>query len=350
MKKELVSVIIATFNSAARLPTVLTSVQTQTYPSVEVLVVDGGSTDETRKIARKFGYKVFNNPKKVPLWAKHIGFMHAKGKYTVFLDSDEVIQNPNSIEKKVSVFAQNPGVHAVTGSGYKNPEGMIFLNQYINEFGDPFSFFYYRLSKDDRFFIRSMNCRYHVVKDDHDYKLYDLSGTNEIPLLEFGAMGGVVDAAYLKQHIPDISVNPSRITHVINTLVTSGSLIGITKRDALIHYSAGTYGTYIRKIVSRVVNNIYTPADEGFVGRAALSRGLSRFKKYLFLPYALTLIGPVVDSIYLSVTRKHIGYLIHIPLSVFTAILILYYSLLKAWGFKVTLKSYGEAAPVGDKL
>ena len=54
----LVSVITPSLNSAHFLPETLESILTQDYPNIEVIVVDGGSTDETPKILASYGNRI----------------------------------------------------------------------------------------------------------------------------------------------------------------------------------------------------------------------------------------------------------------------------------------------------
>jgi glycosyltransferase involved in cell wall biosynthesis len=321
------SIVIATLNSEKPLPKVLDAVEKQTYQKsqIELLVIDGGSTDTTRSIAKKYRCRVLDNPKIVPAWAKYIGFKEAKGKYLMYLDSDEVIEDKESIKKKLEVFRKNKNVYAVTGSGYKSPSGYIFLNQYINEFGDPFSFFYYRLSKDYRFFISTMKQRYTTVTENNECAVFNFTDAKELPIFELVAMASIVDREFLMKNSPQIMNNPGLIPHFFNLLIAKGSYIGITKYDPLLHYSADTPKKYLGKITSRIVNNIYTPAKEGFNGRGEFDSGLRKYKRYLFVPYSLSIVFPAIDALWLSITRGNLGYLIHIPLCLYTSIQILYY-------------------------
>lgn len=345
-----ISIIIATFNSGKSLPIVLASLRRQSYPRnrTEILIVDGGSTDQTLSIAKRFGCMVLQNSRILPYWAKFIGFTKAKGHYVVFLDSDEVMENSRSLEQKVQVFQRNPTVRMVTGDGYKSPKGYIFINSYLNEFGDPFSFFFYRLSKDWRFFVKSMKKRYRVVKDDKHNIIFDFQGVVDLPIFEAAAMGSMVDRVYLTNNFPELLVQPGLLWHIFNLLVSAGSHIAITKNDVIVHYSADTCMKYLGKIKSRVIINIFTKAQEGFAGRVKFSKSLLGYKKYLFIPYSFSLFFPFFDSLYLSITRRDIRYFYHIPLCLYTASLILYYTCLKYIGMRPTMKSYGEEKVVAS--
>ncbi len=338
------TIVIATFNSEATIPLVISSVKNQTYPMkyIEILVVDGGSTDNTKKIAKAAGCRVVKNPNVLPAWAKFIGYRLAKGDYIMFLDSDEVIEDSQSIKRKLTVFQKNTQVHAVTGSGYKSPHGYMFLNQYINEFGDPFSYFIYHLSKDYRFFLAAMIQKYPFREKTKDYALFDFSQIHVLPIFELVAMGSIVDGRYLKKNFPQIMRTPGLVPHFFNLLVSKRSLIAVVKHDALIHYSADTWRRYLGKIRSRIMSNVFTPAAEGFAGREALAIGASKYKKYLFIPYSFSLVLPIADALYLAVTRRNIGYFIHLPLCLYTSFSILYYMCLRLCGVQPLLKSYGE--------
>jgi hypothetical protein len=109
---------------------------------------------------------------------------------------------------------------------------------------------------------------------------------------------------------------------------------------------------YMQKIIWRVKNNIFytdTIGASGFSGREQYQSTVSGFKKVLFIPYSLSLILPILDALHLSVTRKNIAYLIHAPLTVLTAIFILYFAFLKCIGVRPSLMSYDGTTAAYEK-
>jgi len=354
MNLPLVTVIIATFNSERLLPLVLRSIRKQTYPKdkIEILVVDGGSTDNTRLIAKKFAAKTIPNPNVEPLHAKYLGYMQAKGKYLMYLDHDEVIENSKSLRQKVDVFLGDPNIKAVIGNGYRNPIHSNIITRYINEFGDPFSFFVYRLSKHVDYFFSTMRRTYPSAMETSLYVLFDLSKMSRTPIIELVAGGSMVDGTFFKKTFPQIKVQYHLLPHLLYLLLPTKPYLAIMKHDALIHYSSGTMIGYIQKIIWRVKNNIFytdTIGASGYSGREQYQSGVSRFSKMLFVPYSLSLILPILDAIYLSVTRKNIEYLIHVPLTVMTVFFILYYTLLKYIGIRPSLTSYDGSTVAYEK-
>jgi glycosyltransferase involved in cell wall biosynthesis len=88
-----VSVIIPTYNRLPMLTEAIHSVLKQDFEDFELIVVDDGSTDGTIEEIRKFGGRVrlLQHPENRGVSAaRNKGFLHAKGKYIAFLDSDDL--------------------------------------------------------------------------------------------------------------------------------------------------------------------------------------------------------------------------------------------------------------------
>ncbi|MBO4602727.1 MAG: glycosyltransferase [Salinivirgaceae bacterium] len=103
----IISVIIPTYNRAAFLPKAIESVLAQTYTDWELIVVDDGSTDNTREVVSKYSdkritYIYQENSERSA--ARNNGIAHAKGNYICFLDSDNYML-PNRLEKIVECIA-----------------------------------------------------------------------------------------------------------------------------------------------------------------------------------------------------------------------------------------------------
>jgi len=91
MKEKTVSVIIPTYNRARYLPEAIESVLGQTYKDIEIIVVDDGSTDDTREKLRPYmdRIKYVHTDNGGPARARNVGMRMARGKYIAFLDSDD---------------------------------------------------------------------------------------------------------------------------------------------------------------------------------------------------------------------------------------------------------------------
>lgn len=342
-----VSIIIATRNSQKTLPKILNSIKMQSYPkeNVEVLIIDAKSNDLTKTIVKKFGYKIIDNPSLDFVSAKYLGYLKAKGKFAMYLDSDEVLENPDSIKIKVSVFISNEKIKAVTTSGYKNPSNFPSISHYLNEFGDPFSYFIYKSTMNYKFFLEQFKRKYQNYYDEKNFVVFDLSKIESLPLLEFVEMGGMIDLNYFKKTFPQIKDNPTFIAHFLYLLSTKKALIAITKNDPIIHYSVNSLKKYLNKISWRVKNNIYNKdklALSGFEGREQYQPVSYRLKRYLFIPYSFSIIFPLIDSIYLSVTRNDAIFFFHPILCIYTSLLIIYHYFMNVISTKPNLETYGS--------
>ena len=86
----LVSVVISCFNQAHYLPDAIESVLAQTYPHLEVVVVDDGSTDNTSEVASRFpGVRVVHQSNQGLSAARNTGIRQTNGDYLIFLDADD---------------------------------------------------------------------------------------------------------------------------------------------------------------------------------------------------------------------------------------------------------------------
>jgi glycosyltransferase involved in cell wall biosynthesis len=110
-----VSVIIAVKNSARYLAECLDSVMAQTFDDLEIVVVDGRSTDGTEAIARSYAKVRFSQQAgKGFADAWNCGLREARGELLAFLDSDDA-WTPTKLARQVAMLRADPGLEAVVG-------------------------------------------------------------------------------------------------------------------------------------------------------------------------------------------------------------------------------------------
>lgn len=100
--KPLVTISIPTYNSSKTLKRCLDAVGKQTYKSIEINVVDSVSGDNTVEVARKNGVKKVKVMPGALLEARYEGTKMAKGKYTLILDSDQILER-DAIKRAVEM-------------------------------------------------------------------------------------------------------------------------------------------------------------------------------------------------------------------------------------------------------
>ncbi|MDO8515108.1 MAG: glycosyltransferase family 2 protein [bacterium] len=102
----MISIIIPTLNSGSVLEKCLESIVLQNYPKnkIEIIIVDGGSTDGTLEIAKKYKAKIYNNPLKTGEAGKAVGVKKASGDLMAFIDSDNILPDKDWLNKMTAPF------------------------------------------------------------------------------------------------------------------------------------------------------------------------------------------------------------------------------------------------------
>lgn len=111
----LVSVIITCYNHGQYLHEAIDSVINQTWAPIEIIVVDDGSTDNTRSVAERYPTVCYVYQVNQGLSAaRNTGAAHSQGKYVVFLDADDWLYS-DGLEANVYQLEENPEVAFVSG-------------------------------------------------------------------------------------------------------------------------------------------------------------------------------------------------------------------------------------------
>ena len=95
-KQPLISVIVPVYNGATYLPRCIESIQQQTYPHWELLLIDDGSTDTSLKICREYATKnnrirVMSQKNQGVCAARNTGIEQARGEFLTFADQDDLL-------------------------------------------------------------------------------------------------------------------------------------------------------------------------------------------------------------------------------------------------------------------
>lgn len=116
-----VTVVIPTHNHAHFLSRTIKYVQSQVYDDYEVVVVDNGSTDNTKEVIDKFGWNklryFYQDNTGSAAGPRNTGIRLSKGEYIAFLDSDDVWYK-DKLEKVMDVFNNNPDIGLVCNDEY----------------------------------------------------------------------------------------------------------------------------------------------------------------------------------------------------------------------------------------
>ncbi len=113
-----ISIITVAYNSSATIETTLDSVQAQGYPELEYMVVDGGSTDATLDVVRKYPELVtqlISEPDRGIYDAMNKGVQRATGEVVGILNSDDFYRHSRVLQEVAEAFAADPELEVLMG-------------------------------------------------------------------------------------------------------------------------------------------------------------------------------------------------------------------------------------------
>jgi len=118
-KEFFISIITPAYNSGKFLEENILSVKNQSYPFIEHIVIDGGSTDNSSEILKKYektyNLKWISEKDNGCADAMDKGFKRATGDIYCWLDADDTYL-PGTIEKVMNIFQKNPDIDVVFGN------------------------------------------------------------------------------------------------------------------------------------------------------------------------------------------------------------------------------------------
>jgi len=342
MKSKL-TLVIPTYNSEnhlLRFHELYMRLMSQSQGSLSILIVDGGSVDNTLSFEREFGFTIVINYRGDPVNAKYLGFTHANTDLVAFLDHDEIFLDLESINKRIVCFEENSQLVGLFSSGYRvSLANSTTPNIYSSKYGDPFNFYVYgsrnddsRISELDKCFymkgIRtsSLNITYHLIEKFRPNRRF---------LLECSSMGVTIHKERLRNAIPDFKVNPIDLPNLFYLVMAKNSYyrFGILQHDFIDHFSSESWTIVKNKLRWRINNQTSETSNKfkysGIAGRFAFenqankngykifSKNLNMYKlRYVF--HCFTVVPLLFDTLRIIFYEKNWRFCMHAYLSLYT--------------------------------
>jgi len=116
MPKPIISIVMTAYNAQDTIKEAIISILNQTFSNFELIIIDDGSTDQSKKIIQQFKdrrVKLFSFKKnKGHSYATNYGFQIAQGKYIARMDADD-ISLPKRLDKQISFLEKNKKIGVV---------------------------------------------------------------------------------------------------------------------------------------------------------------------------------------------------------------------------------------------
>lgn len=131
--RPLISVIVPSFNQGRYIEETISSILGQSYPRIELIVIDGGSTDETGSIIAKYRDSIayyVSEPDRGQADAINKGFRAAKGDILAWLNSDDMYM-PGALEKVANAIGDVVAPKFVYGGCLTFGQGRAYAKAYM---------------------------------------------------------------------------------------------------------------------------------------------------------------------------------------------------------------------------
>ncbi len=331
IKKELfpsISICIATYNSGKTLDECLKLVRRQNYPQekIEIVLGDGGSTDDTLKIAKKYGAKIIKIPpeKQHAEYNRGVAFNKAKGEFALILDHDNFLPDKNWLKRMLKPLLEKKDVVASSTCWYHYDKKFDLMDRYFALFGtsEPLPFY---LHKADR--MPQTSQKWSLVgkaKDEGEYFLVEFERNPR----KFPSIG--TNGCFMRRKLVLDNAKADPENHypidVLYDMVEKGFNKFAFVKTSIIHL---THQRGFWEFLKRRKKFVEQYHFQDFSKRrwSVVMPG-DEFGVFLFVVYSLTFIKPFYDSLVGFIKIRDVAWFVH-PLMCLGTTLIYGYVVLK---------------------
>lgn len=311
---ESISVIIPTLNAGIHIENCLSALKRQDYPEerVEVLVIDGGSTDNTLEIARRYGAKIYHNPLVTTEAAKAIGIKESSNELLLFLDADNILPEKDWLAKMIRPFAYGDIVGAEP-IRFVYRSGDSYINRYCALMGlnDPLCYYLGNYDKQNFISGRWTKLPVNEYKRD-DYRIVECLGKT-VPT--FGANGFLLRKKFLERlHLKNEKYFFDNDT--ISTLIQDGANKFAKVDVGIIHVYSSSLKEFCKKQDRRIKDYLYF-SKQGI--RSPLP--LPKLKVAKFCLYTLMIFPLFIDSLRGYLKKRDRAWFFHIIACLLTLVI-----------------------------
>lgn len=247
-----ISIITPTLNSSRTIGEYFESLKKQEYKgSVEIIILDGGSTDDTLQTAKEYGAEIYVNKLKTAEAGKALGARKSSGDILALIDSDNVLPDKLWLEKMITPFMNDYQITASEPIRFTYRKSDHWLTRYFALIGagDPTNLF---IGNYDKYNYISNKWTGLKLFEEKNYGYLKIKLNDKIPTI--GANGFLIRKDALRNYqMGDYLFD----VDLIETLVRKSSIY-IAKVDiSIVHLFSGDVSTFIRKQRRRIRDYLY---------------------------------------------------------------------------------------------
>lgn len=317
-----ISIIIPTLNSERYLGECLKSIKIQDYnqKKIEIIIVDGGSTDSTLKIAKKNNARIYYNPLKTGEAGKAVGIKKAHGEFILSMDSDNIFESKDSLSRLISPLLKNKKIVSseVLFWSYRKEDSLINRYAALTGINDPVCLF---LGNYDRYSYLTGKWTEmpHKEIDRGDYLEVTLD-EQKIPTM--GANGYLVR----KEALDKIKIGDYYFDiDIVYKLIKKGYKTIARPKIGIIHYYCKDLKTFIKKQRRRINDFVYHQRREE---RDYPWSKMSKLKLLRFILYSFLIVPTFFQSLIGYLKKPDVAWFFH-PVACFTTLWVYSFSFLK---------------------
>lgn len=324
-----VSFVTCTLNSARLIEECLQSIKSLDYPKhlLEIIVVDGGSTDATLQVARRLQCTIIEERTGRPEAATAIGYNQAKHDIIVNFPSDNVITDKKWLRLMVQPFIEHTNVVGTYTLKYEYNRNDNALNRCFALFGagDPVA--YYMNKRDRMTYLKNDYPKSSNTKDCGNYYLVTFQ-KNNIPTL--GANGFLIRRSFGQS----VSNEPMSFFHIdtIYDLIAQGHNTFAIVKNQIWHRTGESFTNFFTRRVRYI--NIYFN-DKHLRRYHVVDMQTDKWKLTKYILYSLTFIEPTIQAMRGYIQIRDWAWFLH-PIISFLCVPIYSYALAKIFFKGVT--------------
>lgn len=316
-KYPTVSIIMPTLNSQRTIEESLLSIRNQEYAGeIELVIADGGSSDQTLDIAKKYKAKIVKNILKTGEAGKAVGAKNARGEVLAFIDSDNILSEKSWLKKIISPLIKDHQIIASEPLYFTYRKNDRYLTRYfaLLGMGDPLNLFIGNYDKYSFISDKWTELKIDFV-DKNEYLVLNL--TKDFPTI--GANGFLIKKDQLtkyplKDYLFDIDI--------LKTLAKEKNIKVAKVKIGIVHLFTGDISTFIRKQRRRIRDYLYHKKMGDRVDQISNLRLFLGVLKFTL--FSITLF-PLITQALLGYSRKKDWVWVFHPLACWITLIVYLY-------------------------